>query len=97
MVYQGRIFHSQHVGLQQQPEMYDSGYRLPRAGSYMDIYGLPYNYDPTVAGMYVQKIRQMTLIFKVTDSEKVPIAKLEYPYRENGHNYRSRGLYSAMI
>lgn len=51
MVYQGRIFHSQHVGLQQQSEMYDSGYRLPRTGSYMDVYGLSYNYDPTVVDM----------------------------------------------
>ena len=45
MVYQGRIFHSQQQML---PTMYDSGYRLPRTGSYMDLYGSPYNYDPLI-------------------------------------------------
>ena len=49
MVYQGRIFHSQQqMGV---PNMYDSGYRLPRTGSYMDIYGAAYGYDPVI-GMF---------------------------------------------
>lgn len=46
LVYQGaganRIYHSQQVV----QSMYDSEYRVPRSGSYMDLYSYPYSYDP---------------------------------------------------
>ncbi|WAQ96819.1 hypothetical protein MAR_029509 [Mya arenaria] len=47
MVYTGGnagrgIYHSQQVA----SPMYEQEYRIPRSGSYMDLYSYPYNYDP---------------------------------------------------
>ncbi|WAQ96874.1 hypothetical protein MAR_029564 [Mya arenaria] len=36
------IYHSQQVA----SPMYEQEYRIPRSGSYMDLYSYPYNYDP---------------------------------------------------